>query len=162
MNDGHDHQVRVPRAALIAAAVLIGITIAAVATVRLTGMEPAAQVPAPESAAATRALRFEDRPNGDVVVYESGGDGEDRPVRVLEPGDDGFIRGVLRSLARERRGSGIGPEEPFLLSMQADGQLFLEDPATGQRIYLNAFGPTNVAAFRKLLTAEGEAADRGR
>jgi putative photosynthetic complex assembly protein len=159
MSEAHDHEVRVPRAALIGAAVLIGLTLSAVAFVRLTGMEPAAQVPEPESTVASRALRFEDRPNGDVVVFEAGRDGAERRIRTLEPGGAGFIRGVLRSLARERRGRGIGPEQPFLLSMQADGQLFLEDPATDQRIYLQAFGPTNVEAFRSLLVEDVDAAE---
>jgi hypothetical protein len=33
--------------------------------------------------------------------------------------------------------------------------LTLEDPATGRIIGLEAFGPTNMEAFARLLTAEG-------
>jgi putative photosynthetic complex assembly protein len=151
VSEEHDHGVQVPRGALIGAAILIGVTLSAVAVVRLTGVEPTAQVPVPQSVVASRALRFEDRPNGDVVVFEAVGDGSDRRIGVLESGADGFVRGVLRSLVRARRAAGVGAEQPFLLSMQADGQMFLEDPATGQRIYLQAFGPSNVESFRQLL-----------
>jgi putative photosynthetic complex assembly protein len=151
MSDQHDHQFRVPRGALIGAGVLIAVTIAAVGTVRLAGIEPAAQVPEPQSVVATRALRFEDRADGAVVIREAG---SDRVVQVLESGGGGFVRGVLRSLARERRALGVGAEQPFVLTLQSNGQLFLEDAATDQRIYLQAFGPSNVESFRALLTED--------
>jgi len=151
----HHDQIRVPRGALIGAGILIGLTMAAVAIVRFAGIDPTAQVPPPTALIVDRTLRFEDRPNGSVVVLELDADGSERVVKVLESGSDGFIRGVLRSLARARRTAGIGREQPFLLSMQADGRLVLEDPATRQRIDLRAFGPTNVESFRELLFVEG-------
>jgi len=155
MNDGHHHQVRVPRGALAAAGVLIALTLATVAAFRISGVDPIAQVPEPEADVDARELRFEDRPDGAVAVYETGGAaGAERLVHVVEPGAGGFIRGVLRSLARARRASGISPEHPFQLIEQADGRLLLEDPATGQRIYLQAFGPTNVESFRTLMARE--------
>jgi len=154
--DHHDHhdQIRVPRGVLIGAAVLIGLTMAAVAFVRVAGIEPTAQVPPPTALVIDRKLRFEDRPNGSVVILELTEDGSERVLTVLESGSDGFIRGVLRSFARARRAEGIGREQPFVLSMQADGRVLLEDPATRQRIDLRAFGPTNVESFEKLLFAE--------
>lgn len=156
MGAAHDHHgIQVPRGALIGAAVLIGLTVAAVAAVRLTGVEPSAMVPPAESPVASRALIFEDRPNGDVAVLEPTADGAPRTVEILQPGADGFIRGVLRSMARSRRAAGIGREHPFVLSLQADGRLLLEDPETGQRIDLKAFGPTNVESFRRLLELPG-------
>lgn len=153
-HDANHHGIQVPRGALIGAAVLIGLTMAAVAIVRFTGMDPTAQVPAPTALVTDRTLRFEDQPNGSVVVLQVSADGSERVVKVLESGADGFIRGVLRSLARARRTAGIGKEQPFVLSMQADGRVVLEDPATRQRIDLRAFGPTNVESFRKLLIEE--------
>jgi len=154
----HHHQIRVPRGALIGAGVLIALTIGAVALMRISGVGPVAQVPEPvaESVVQSRTLRFEDQPNGEVVVYESRSGGPDRVVAVLEPGNGGFIRGVLRSLARARRAGGIGAETPFQLSLQANGRLILEDPATRQRIDLQAFGPSNVEAFRQFLQEPGE------
>lgn len=154
MSEPHNHQVRVPRGALIAAALLIGLTIAAVAVFRIADIDPVAMVPEPNATVESRTLRFEDRPDGAVAVYELTEGEPDRVVHVLETGDGGFIRGVLRSLARARRAGGIGREHPFHLSLQADGRLLLEDPATRQRIHLQAFGPTNVESFRTLLVSE--------
>lgn len=150
----HHHEIRVPRGALIGVGVLIGLTLAAVAAVRVSGVDPTAQVPAPVAPVASRALKFADGPDGEVIVTDADQpNGE--PVAVLVSGADGFVRGVLRSFARARRSAGIGPEEPFLLSEQANGRLVLEDLATGQRVELRAFGVTNVEAFRKLLADEG-------
>jgi putative photosynthetic complex assembly protein len=102
---------------------------------------------------ASRDLRFLDRDDGGVAVY-SAPDG--RLVHVLPHGTNGFARGVLRGLARDRRRSDIGSEQAFRLVRFADGRLSLDDPATGRRIDLDAFGPTNVAVFARLLTQEGE------
>lgn len=155
MSEKHTHQIVVPRSVLIAAGILITSTMLAVALYRVSGSAPVAQVPVPQAPVDDRALRFEDRPDGAVFIYEIGEDGAEQVIHVLESGSDGFVRGVLRSLTRSRRAAGIGPEQPFLLSLQSDGQLVLEDPATGQRIDLRAFGPTNFDSFRQLLRNEG-------
>ena len=39
-----------------------------------------------------------------------------------------------------------------MLIGRADGRLTLADPATGARIDLEAFGPTNAGVFARLLT----------
>jgi putative photosynthetic complex assembly protein len=67
-------------------------------------------------------------------------------------GEAGFFRGALRGLARERRRAGLGSEQPFQLIGRADGRLTLADPATGQRIDLESFGPTNAAVFARFMT----------
>lgn len=139
---------------LIAAGSLILLTMAAVAIFRLADLEPVAQVPAPDQTIQSRVLRFEDSREGTVIIYELIDGAPDRVVHVVEPGEGGFIRGVLRSLARSRRASGIGREHPFHLMLQANGNLLLEDPLTDQRIYLQAFGPTNIESFKALLTSE--------
>jgi len=87
-------------------------------------------------------------------------DAEDKSVRVLDAetgaevyrvtGEAGFIRGILRGMARERRRLGKGSGEPFELSLDA-GLLTLTDLATGQRVELTAFGHTNVGAFARML-----------
>jgi putative photosynthetic complex assembly protein len=102
----------------------------------------------------SRDLRFKDRADGAVAVHEAG---DDRLVAVLPPGGDGFIRGTMRGLARERRQREIGAEPPFRLTRWDNGRLSLEDVGTGRRINLEAFGPTNVQAFARLLTAEAAA-----
>jgi len=138
----------------MAAAALILVTITAVAAFRIAGLSPAAQVPASDQPLEVRELRFEDSPEGEVLVYASEDDAGDRLVHVVEPGQGGFIRGVLRSMARSRRASGIGSEHPFVLIAEPNGTLLLEDPQTGERIYLPAFGPTNIDTFRAMLPSD--------
>ena len=70
---------------------------------------------------------------------------------TLPAGSDNFIRGVLRSLARERRGIGAGAETPFRVSRFDDGRIVLQDLATGRSLVLQAFGITNARAFAKWL-----------
>ena len=82
----------------------------------------------------------------------------DSPVAVLPSGEGGFVRGVLRGLARERRAHDIGSQPPFVLTRWSNGLLSLEDPETGRRVDLNAFGHTNKGAFARFL---GETTDDG-
>jgi putative photosynthetic complex assembly protein len=59
----------------------------------------------------------------------------------------------LRALARERQKRDLGAGPAFELIARADGRLTLNDPATGERLDLESFGPTNAAVFARLLTA---------
>jgi putative photosynthetic complex assembly protein len=139
----------VPRGALIGAGALIGMTLMMVALVRLGIIDIR---PEPEAAVSQRlVLQFEDGADGSVVVHDVG-DGE--VLTVLQPGEGGFTRGVLRALVRERRQHDIGATKPFALTRWQDGRLSLEDLSTGRRIDLGAFGPTNAAAFARLLVDE--------
>lgn len=121
------------------------ITLVAVGWQRLAGGPPV------EVADVTwqRSLHFEDRSNGDVAVL----DAQDRHEVARFQGEQGFLRGALRTLARERLRRGMGPAEPFVLSGHASGRLTLSDPTTGTRIALESFGPSNVAVFAPLRDA---------
>jgi putative photosynthetic complex assembly protein len=139
-----------PRAPLIGAAVLITFTIAAAAIGHLTGIGKSTEADA--ATVMSRSLRYEDRPDGSIAVR----DGRDNSlVTIIEPGTNGFMRGTMRGLARERKSRGIGPEQAFQLVARADGRLTLIDPATDRRIDLESFGPTNAAAFAQLLNSNG-------
>ena len=96
-----------------------------------------------------RELLFTDGADGAVVVRQAG---QEQPVAELT-GEQGFLRGTLRGLARTRKAEGIGADVPFRLVAWADGRLTLEDPATGRVLDLSAFGPQNTAVFGQLLTA---------
>jgi putative photosynthetic complex assembly protein len=97
-----------------------------------------------------RAIGFADQPNGAIAVL----DGDTAAmITAVEPKEDGFVRGVLRGFARERRSRGIGPTPPFNLILTADGSLILSDPETNREVLLNAFGPTNAQAFSRLFFA---------
>lgn len=147
-----EHNRPFSRGVLIGAALLVGVSIVAAATARLTGIgrTQLAEVEPVESL----DLRFEDRSDGAVAVYAAD-DGQ--VVTVLPPGTNGFVRGVLRGLARERMLHEQGSETPFRLTRWADGRLSIDDPATGRQIDLGGFGPTNAQAFGRLLAGPGEA-----
>lgn len=133
-----------PRRVLLTIGIVLLGTLIAVAAVRLSGTN----ISAPDEAAvAVRELRFEDRPDGSVVVI----DATTKSVIHIMTGENGFFRGALRGLARERRRNGLGSEQPFQLIGRADGRLTLVDPATGQRIDLESFGPTNAAVFARFM-----------
>jgi putative photosynthetic complex assembly protein len=136
-----------PPKALYAIAALIGFSLLAVTTVRLTVGLPARQADASPTVQAAH-LRFEDRRDGAVLVY----DAQDGVLLAeLPPATNGFIRGVLRSLVRERRSQDQGDDTPFRLARHQNGRLTLEDLATGRLIDLRAFGVTNEGAFGALL-----------
>jgi len=136
----------VPRGALIGAAGVIAIALVSAATAQLTGFTAS---PEPDSTRVESvALRFEDRPNGGIAVLAAA---DDSVIEVLPPQSNGFIRGALRGLVRERKQEDMGNEAPFKLTRWADGRLSLTDMATDQRIYLDAFGRTNRNAFAELL-----------
>ena len=135
-----------PRGALLAAAGLITLAIAGAAFGRIGGHTTAAPTAA---AVETRELHFTDRADGAVVI--TGAEGQ--LVSVVAPGTNGFLRGVLRGLAQERLRRDAGPETPFQLTRWSDGRLSLTDPVTDRHVYLEAFGPSNVAPFAALLDA---------
>jgi putative photosynthetic complex assembly protein len=142
----HSRNEPFPRKPLIAVAALIGFSLVLVAGARLSGLS-ASQAP-PSAVSEQIDLRFEDRADGAVTVLRA----EDAElVAVLAPGSNGFVRGVLRGMARERRSRDVGEEVPFRLARLADGRLTLQDLATGRVIELKAFGPDNEAAFAALL-----------
>jgi putative photosynthetic complex assembly protein len=140
------HEPVVPKGGVFAAAALILFALAAVTTVRLTGVGGAHMtLPA---AVESRDLRFEDGEKGSVLVF----DARDRQlVDTLAPGSNGFIRVVLRGLARERRLGDIGAQPPFRLTRYAGGQITLTDISTGKQIDLGAFGSSNTEAFARLM-----------
>ena len=121
-------------------------SLASVGLVRLTGNGPD-QRRAAEPSTVERPLRFEDRPDGSIAVV----DGRTGALVASVQGEQGFLRGALRALSRERRARGLGPEQPFQLIARPDGRLTLIDPVTDQRIDLESFGPTNAGKFASLL-----------
>ena len=136
-----------PRGPLLLIGALLLAALAGVAGVRLSGTE----IREPDAAAvAQRSLRFEDRRDGSVAVLDA------RSGQQIESiqGEAGFLRGALRAMARERRKQGLGAEPAFELIARADGRLTLSDPATGERVELESFGPTNAGVFARLLDAQ--------
>ncbi len=96
---------------------------------------------------AQRALHFADLPDGGIRVVDA------HSGRVLDTvhGEQGFLRGTLRALVRERRQRGLNEQGALQLAVRADGRLVLADPATGVHIDLHSFGPDNAAVFTRWL-----------
>lgn len=137
-----------PRAPLIAVGGLVLATLLAVAAVRVTGV--GALRVADAAAVEVREFRFEDRPDGSIVVLDASGR---QLIDTVAPGTNGFLRGTMRGLARERKRQGVGPEIPFRMVGRADGKLTLEDPGTGRRVDLGSFGPNNAAVFAQIMVS---------
>ncbi len=134
--------------AMIAAALL---STAAVRTGVIAGLPSATEARASANIAAveTRSIRFVDRTDGGVDVVDTA-DGS-LAGRIAPGSLNGFVRGVMRGLARDRHLSHVGREQPFTLTRYANGALTLDDPSTRRHIELGSFGPTNRAAFRVFL-----------
>lgn len=127
----------------VLAAVLLVLTLALVLMARFA---PVTSVPDPAPVTWQKELLFADGPAGEVVVQ----DYQTKEVLARFEGEQGFVRGSLRALARERKRREIGSEQPFELVARKDGRLTLYDPSTSQHIDLDSFGPSNVALFRNL------------
>jgi putative photosynthetic complex assembly protein len=119
--------------------------LALVAWVRWTGPAPQDNITA--RAEQIRTLRFVDQPDGSIQVIDAS-TGTD--VHNFQ-GEQGFVRGTLRALARGRRLQGMGADQPFELIAHDAGRLSLRDPATGATIALESFGSTNIGVFARLM-----------
>ena len=137
------HQILPKHIALVLGLVMLA-TLILVAVVRYSGVDiryadsPSQQV---------RLLRFADMDNGDIGVFNA----QDGSELARFSGEQGFMRGALRAMARERKRRDIGPMDPFELHARTDGRLTLIDPATHMRLDLESFGPTNAGLFAQLL-----------
>lgn len=147
----HDHRIHVPRAALIAAASLIVVSIVTAGVARVSGWGRSSLPTA--VAVETRALLFEDRADGAVVVRDAKADAV---VNVIMPGTFGFVRVAMRGMARDRMLHGVDASAPFNLTRWSDHRVTVDDPTTGRRLDLAAFGRPNAEAFERLLPAPKE------
>lgn len=136
----------VPTPALVMAAALVVVVIGLAVAARWFNTGAFRETTA--AVAVERSLRFTDALDGGILVTD-GATGVE--AAALPPGTNGFLRGALRTLSRARRAAGLGSEAPFRLVRYVDGRLLLHDPATGQHVTITSFGPTQVAAFDRLL-----------
>jgi putative photosynthetic complex assembly protein len=133
-----------PRIALVVAGVVIALTLGGVGIARWSGYDGKQ---ADAQATAQRSLHFRDRPQGGIAIVDAA---SGATLETLY-GEQGFLRGTLRAVVRERKLRGIVSEAPLQLIARADGRLTLVDPATGSRLDLESFGSTNAAVFARWL-----------
>lgn len=145
----HDHEMRpIPKGILYAAGGLVVASLGLATLAQTTGF---GKMTVPKAEALSRAeVRFEDHGEDGVAVLDAR---SGHLVATLESGGDGFVRGVLRSLNRQRRLDQLSTGAPFVLTRWADGRLSLADPTTGEEVQLVGFGEDNFAAFDALAEA---------
>jgi putative photosynthetic complex assembly protein len=137
-----------PRQRLFGPGLLIMLLIVTALAVTVIARQPhGAAAPDFLDSVQMRALRFADQADGSVAAID---DASGKLVQRFE-GEQGFLRGTLRALVRERRMRGLGAELPFQLVLHRDGRLTLFDPSAGTRIALESFGPDNARVFARLL-----------
>ena len=135
-----------PRSFHPMALVLIGMALSTLVLVSLARWSGTKVEQFASPVTSSRSMRFEDTPSGAVAVLDPASGAE---ITRFE-GEQGFVRGVLRAIARERKRRGVDHHLPLLLQAHADGSLTLDDPSTGERINLESFGPTQRATFAAL------------
>lgn len=140
----HASEEQFPKGALIAGALLMAVSIAFAAVAKLTDVG-ATRLTIAEPLESLD-LVFKDLTNGSIGVVSTR---EARQIAELAPGESGFVRVVLRGLARGRLVNGGGMDEPFRLTRHTDGQTTLTDLATGRVVTLSAFSRGNAAAFEQ-------------
>ena len=135
-----------PWGMLIAVAAMVGLSILFAASASLWdfGATRIEYAPVTDS----RDLVFKDLENGSVGVVDAAGQ---QQIAEVKPGQDGFVRVVMRSMARDRAVRGVGSDVAFRLARHADDMLSLTDLATGEVVMLNAFGAMNTKAFEPFL-----------
>ena len=96
-----------PRWILYFSAGIIAFSLISVGLIRITGNGPDQLAAAPT---VQRSLIFEDQKDGGVRVA----DGVSGQTLTVLYGEQGFVRGALRALARERFSRGIGSAQPLI------------------------------------------------
>lgn len=139
-----------PKPALIGAALLIGINLIGVGAYRLT---IAADQDVVRSASVSaepllvRELHFVLEADGQISVHDA------RDGRHLDTlrADDGFIKVVLQSMSFDRAKRQVTAAQTYRLTRWNNGKLSFEDPATGVRMNLAAFGADAMRVFARFL-----------
>jgi len=72
-------------------------------------------------------------------------------VMVLPEKESGFLRGMMRSLGRQRGVANVAKDAPYRISQWPDGSLTFDDPSTGESIAVRAFGPDNLQQLADLM-----------
>ncbi|THV23793.1 photosynthetic complex assembly protein PuhC [Peteryoungia ipomoeae] len=141
---------RLPRGVFFGLVGLLAFTAAAIVFGQTTGLGVVKQqLGAP---VAMRDLMIA-RSTSDFVVVTDLATG--REIASYGPQAGGFVRGSLRAFERMRQVAKVPFDTPYRLIKWEAGAVSLSDIGTGERIYLDAFGPDNVAAFAALLGSQG-------
>ncbi|MEM6543319.1 MAG: photosynthetic complex assembly protein PuhC [Pseudomonadota bacterium] len=122
------------------------LALAATLVARLTGYTTG--LPENSQLLESRSLIFDDVSKGVIQVFDAN---TRELILTAGPGEEVFLRTVMRGLAQRRQLVSSNTGAPFQLARFSDGRLVVHDEISGERIELNAFGPDNAAAFDRLL-----------
>jgi CheY-like chemotaxis protein len=108
----------------------------------------------------TQQLVFKDDANGDILIeiLQASRQASQQGESVLRfSGEQGFLRGTLRALARERKSRHLSPEAPFELALHQDGRLSITDTGCGMDVdtLAHIFEPFFTTKSRETATGLG-------
>ena len=112
--------------------------------------QTAAQKPIRGEVSSSVEITVLDLPDGAVGVFQTQ---TNAPLARFESGEGSFVRTIFRSLVRDRRVRQVAAPPQFIIRGLSDGRVIVEDPSTGSRIDLDAFGHINAEQFRDMLQA---------
>lgn len=137
--------IRVPKGALIGAAMLIGFVVTTITVARQT--ETGLLETGPVEADEARALVFRPQDNGEMLVFDAGG----RAVARLVVEGDTFTMTAVRALAMQRPDRAGDEEYRLEIRRDAAGHIELADPETGRTVRIEGFGEASKRKFAGLL-----------
>ena len=137
-----------PRWFLISIGGLLMTALAATGLVQLTGIGASRVMET--QVAASIDLWFDPQPDGSMLVRHAT---DGATLEVLAADGGGFMRGVARSLLRQRQLSNAEKTLPFTLSQREDRRFFIRDTELGSKMELDGFGPTNTLSVARILEA---------
>jgi len=91
--------------------------------------------------------------SGELVVVSDHATGQQ--LAAYAENEGGFVRGAFRGLSRIRMVAEVPDTQPYRLIRWSSGAVSLSDTGTGERLYLDAYGRDNVAAFAQFLEGQG-------
>ena len=96
-----------------------------------------------------RSLYILDEKDGELAVYDAH---TKENIGRFSKGEGAFVRISMRSLIRMRSLKEIDLNLPFRLVKSENGDLRITDPASGENIRVNAFGPIAIESFAQFLS----------
>jgi putative photosynthetic complex assembly protein len=137
-----------PRWFLFGISALLLTSLAAVGLAQLTGVGASRVIETQVTASVD--IWFDPQPDGSMLVRRAY---DGAALEVLPSDGGGFMRGVARSLLRQRQLSNTDKTLPFLLAQREDRRLFISDTTLGRKMELDGFGPSNTLSAARLLEA---------
>jgi putative photosynthetic complex assembly protein len=137
-----------PRWFLLGVSALLLTSLAAVGLAQLTGVGASRVIET--QVVASVGIWFDPKLDGSMLVRRAS---DGAALEVLPSDGGGFMRGVARSLLRQRQLSNTDKTLPFTLSQREDRRFFIRDTTLGSKMELDGFGPSNTLSVARILEA---------